>query len=94
MTNWTNGWVLMLLAGIVIQTATYSVVWLLDVFVHNYRTEVLLIAMASVAIQSIGFLVIMGKTRNEDPAIYGQGRPFRHKLREEDEDLATRKPTL
>ena len=94
MTNWTNKWVLMLLAGIIIQTIVYSGVWLLDLFSHTYRSEVLLIAMFSVAIQSVGFLVIMGKTRNEDPAIYGQGRPFQHKLREEDDDLATRKPTF
>jgi len=84
----------MLLVGIVIQAVVYSSIWLLDMFVHDYLSEVLLIAMASVAIQSIGFLVIMGKTRNEEPALYGQGRPFQHKLREEDEDLATRKPTF
>ena len=76
MTNWTNKWVLMLLSGIVIQAAVYSLVWLHDMFAHNYMSEVLLIAMASVAVQSIGF------------------RPFQHKLREEDEDLATRKPTF
>ena len=84
----------MLLSGIVIQAAVYSLVWLHDMFAHNYMSEVLLIAMASVAVQSIGFLVIMGKTRDEDSSIYGQGRPFQHKLREEDEDLATRKPTF
>ncbi|TFG33192.1 hypothetical protein EU527_08570 [Candidatus Thorarchaeota archaeon] len=94
MTNWTNKWVLMLLAGIIIQALVYTTVWLFGMFTHPYRAEVLLIAMGSVAIQSVGFLVIMGKTRHEDPAIYGQGRPFQHKLREEDEDLATRKPTF
>ena len=94
MTNWTNKWVVMLLAGIVIQGVVYSSVWLLHMFVHSYMSEVLLIAMSSIAIQSVGFLVIMGKTRDEDPEIYAQGRPFQHKLREEDEDLATRKPTF
>ncbi len=94
MTNWTNKWVLMLLVGIIIQAIVYCTAWLLNMFVHSYVSEVLLIAMCSVTIQAIGFLVIMGKTRNEDPALYGQGRPFQHKLREEDEDLATRKPTF
>lgn len=94
MTNWTNKWVVMLLAGIIIQSVVYSSVWLLDMFAHSYMSEVLLIAMSSIAIQAIGFLVIMSKTRDEDPEIYGQGRPFQHKLREEDEEMATRKPTF
>jgi hypothetical protein len=36
----------------------------------------------------------MSKTKGMDPAIYGQGRPFKHKLREEDEEEATRKDTF
>jgi len=92
--NWANKWVLMLLAGIIIQTIVYPLVWFLEHFSHPFFNEVLLIGLASAGIQLIGFFVIMGKTRQEDPAIYGQGRPFQHKLREEDEDLATRKPTF
>jgi hypothetical protein len=92
--NWTNKWVLMLLAGIIIQAIVYPVVGLLQLFEHEFFAEVVLICIASVGVQAIGFFVIMGKTRGMDPAIYGQGRPFQHKLREEDEDLATRKPTF
>jgi hypothetical protein len=92
--NWANKWVLMLLAGIIIQTIVYPLVWFLEQFSHPFFNEVLLIGLASVGIQLIGFFVIMGKTRQENAAIYGQGRPFQHKLREEDEDLATRKPTF
>ena len=89
----------MLLAGIIIQAIVYPVVGLLHIldptyFNHLYFTEVILICIASVGVQAIGFFVIMGKTRGMDPAIYGQGRPFQHKLREEDDDLATRKPTF
>lgn len=92
--NWTNKWVLMLLAGIIIQAIVYPVVGLFQLFTHEYFAEVILICIGSVGVQAIGFLVIMGKTRGMDSAIYGQGRPFQHKLREEDEDLATRKPTF
>ena len=69
----------------------------IDASCRNYHSGyciVILICIASVGVQAIGFFVIMGKTRGMDPAIYGQGRPFQHKLREEDEDLATRKPTF
>jgi hypothetical protein len=92
--NWLNKWILMLLAGIAIQTIVYPLVWFLQHFSHPYFNEVLLIGLASVGVQLIGFFVIMGKTREEDAAIYAQGRPFQHKLREEDEELATRKPTF
>ncbi len=84
----------MLLAGIVIQAIVYPLVWFFERFVHPFFDEVFLIGVSSVAIQLIGLFVIMGKTREESAAIYGQGRPFQHKLREEDEDLATRKPTF
>lgn len=95
--NWTNKWVLMLMAGIVIQAIAYSFIGILklsDFAVHPFFFDVALIAFASLAVQIGGFIVIMSKTKDEDPAIYGQGRPFQHKLREEDEDLATRKPTF
>jgi hypothetical protein len=65
-----------------------------DFAVHPFFFDVALIAFASLAVQIGGFAVIMSRTKDEDPAIYGQGRPFQHKLREEDEDLATRKPTF
>jgi len=92
--NWTNKWVLMLVAGIIIQAIVYPVVWLFGLFTHDYFAEVILICIGSVGLQAIGLFVIMGSTRGMDPAIYRQGRPFQHKLREEDEDLATRKPTF
>jgi predicted PurR-regulated permease PerM len=92
--NWLNKWILMLLAGIVIQTIVYPLVWFLQHFSHPFINEVLLIGFTSVGVQLIGFFVIMGKTREEDAAIYEQGQPFQHKLREEDEELATRKPTF
>jgi len=85
---------MMLLAGIVIQAIVYPLVWFFEHFSHPFFNEVFLIGVGSVAIQLIGFFVIMGKTREENAAIYCQGRPFQHKLREEDEDLATRKPTF
>lgn len=91
--NWTNRWVLMLLAGIVVQAFAYPTIWLLPLFSHEFFGEVFLISIASLAIQIVGFLAIMRKTRNEDPKVYGQGRPFKHKLREEDTEEATRKPT-
>jgi len=91
--NWTNRWVLMLLAGIVLQAIIYPLVWVFQLFSHLYFPEVFVITIASVIIQAIGFSVIMYKTRGQDPAIYGQGRPFQHKLREEDEVVASRKPT-
>ena len=92
--NWTNKWVLMLAAGIIIQAIVYPILWLYGTFSHAYFAEVMLICIGSVCIQSIGFFVIMGKTRGMDPAFYGEGRPFQHKLREEDDELATRKPTF
>ncbi len=92
--NWTNKWVLMLVAGILIQAIVYPLVWFMNLFSHDYFGEVILICFGSVGLQAIGLFVIMGKTRGMDPEIYGQGRPFRHKLREEDEELATRKPTF
>ncbi|TFG32680.1 hypothetical protein EU527_09590 [Candidatus Thorarchaeota archaeon] len=94
MTNWTNKWVLMLLVGIIIQAIAYPTIWLSSLFSHPYFHEVMIICILSVGVQAIGFLVIMGKTRGEDPAIYGQGRPFQHKLREEDDEVADRKPTF
>ena len=92
--NWTNKWVLMLLIGIIIQAIVYPLVWLFDIFAHDYFTEVILICMGSVGVQAIGFFVIMSKTRGMESTIYNQGRPFQHKLREEDDELATRKPTF
>ena len=95
--NWTNKWVLMLLAGIVIQAIAYPIIWVLQLFVgaitSEYFFEVFIISICSVIVQACGFAVIMNKTREADPAIYGQGRPFQHKLREEDQVVATRKPT-
>lgn len=92
--HWTNKWVLMLIAGVAIQMVVYPMVWILQLFSHEYFLDVFVISIASVAIQLVGFYVIMVKTRDENPEIYGQGRPFQHKLREEDIEVATRKPTF
>ena len=98
MSNWTNKWVLMLLVGIIIQVVVYPAIIVLDAFSssasHDYMYSVFLIGIVSVIIQIVGFAVIMNKTKSDDPAIYSQGRPFRHKLREEDSETATRKPTF
>ncbi|NHJ13187.1 MAG: hypothetical protein EAX95_05885 [Candidatus Thorarchaeota archaeon] len=94
--NWKNKWVLTLMAGIAIQAIVYTLIAILkfpEFSIHPYFYDVCLIGFISVIIQAGGFAVIMSKTLNEDPAIYGQGRPFQHKLREEDEDVADRKPT-
>lgn len=92
--HWKNKWILMLLAGIVIQAVAYPASWLLQMFQHNYFFEVFVVGVVSVLIQIAGFVTIMVKTADKHPSIYGQGRPFQHKLREEDEQLATRKPTF
>jgi hypothetical protein len=92
--NWTNRWVLILILGILIQLIIYPTVWIFQIFTHEYFPDVFLISLLSLAIQLGGFYTIMNKTKGMDPAIYGQGRPFQHKLREEDEDVATRKPTF
>ncbi len=92
--NWTNKWVVMLAAGILLQVIAYPYVWFFQVFEHSFFLEVFVIGLVSVAIQLGGFFVIMLKTHDIDPSCYHQGRPFRHKLREEDETLATRKPTF
>ena len=92
--NWTNKWVLMLLIGIIIQLVLYPTIWILQLFSHEYFPDVFVISLISLAVQIGGFYTIMNKTKGMDPQIYGQGRPFQHKLREEDEDVATRKPTF
>ena len=92
--NWTNKWVLILLLGILIQVVIYPTVWILQLFTHVYFPDVFVISLISLVIQIGGFYTIMNKTKGMDSAIYGQGRPFQHKLREEDEDVATRKPTF
>ena len=93
--NWTNKWVLILILGILIQVVLYPTVWILQLFDwHEYFPDVFVISLISLVIQIGGFYTIMNKTKGMDPAIYGQGRPFQHKLREEDEDVATRKPTF
>jgi len=92
--NWTNKWVLILILGILIQVIIYPTVWIYQLFTHEYFSDVFVISLISLVIQISGFFVIMKKTKDMDPAIYGQGRPFQHKLREEDEDVATRKPTF
>ena len=92
--NWTNKWVLMLLFGIIIQVILYPTIWVLQLFSHEYFPDVFVVSLVSLAIQIGGFYTIMNKTKGMDPQIYGQGRPFQHKLREEDEDVATRKPTF
>jgi hypothetical protein len=88
----------MLLVGIILQAIAYPLIWMLDLyasaFSYEYNFSVFLIGMISVVIQIGGFYSIMSKTKDADPAIYGQGRPFKHKLREEDEEDATRKPTF
>ena len=95
--NWTNKWVLMYMAGLVLQAIIYPIIAIMkpvDFVGHLYFYDVILIALASLVVQIIGFGIIMNKTKDMDPAIYGQGRPFKHKLREEDEEEATRKPTF
>jgi len=92
--NWTNKWIVILIMGILIQAIIYPTVWIFQIFTHEYFPDVFLISLFSLAIQIGGFYTIMNKTKDMDPAIYGQGRPFQHKLREEDEDVATRKPTF
>ena len=94
MSNWTNKWVLMLLIGIIIQVILYPTIWILQLFSHEYFPDVFVVTLISLAIQIGGFYTIMSKTKGMDPQIYGQGRPFQHKLREEDDDVATRKPTF
>ncbi len=94
--NWTNKWVLLLLFGLLIQTIIYPVIAFLKPVAfagHLYFYDVCIIAFISLIIQYFGFGIIMSKTKNEDPEIYGQGRPFQHKLREEDHEVADRKPT-
>lgn len=85
---------MMLIMGIAIQIVLYPAVWILQLFSHDYFLEVFLISIVSIVIQISGFSVIMRKTKDEDPEIYGQGRPFQHKLREEDIEVADRKPTF
>jgi hypothetical protein len=83
--------------GIMLQVITYGFIAFTkpaDFTSHPFFYDVTLIGFASVAIQIGGFALIMSKTKDADPVIYGQGRPFRHKLREEDEEEATRKPTF
>ncbi len=95
--NWTNKWILMYLAGLILQAIIYLVIAItkpVDLVSHLYFYDVVLLALGSLVIQIIGFGIIMNKTKDMDPAIYGQGRPFKHKLREEDEEEATRKPTF
>ncbi|MFW9810302.1 MAG: hypothetical protein ACFFE6_13070 [Candidatus Thorarchaeota archaeon] len=92
--NWTNKWVLMLLFGIVIQLILYPTIWVFQLFSHEYFPDVFVVSLVSLVIQIGGFFTIMSKTKGMDPQIYGQGRPFQHKLREEDDDVATRKPTF
>ncbi len=98
MSNWTNKWVIMLLLGIIIQGIVYPLIFVMGLYTdspsYEYMFSVFLIGMISVVIQIGGFAMIMNKTKDADPALYGQGRPFRHKLREEDEEAATRKPTF
>ena len=84
----------MLMVGIILQAVIYPTVWFLQLFEHEYFFDVFLISIVSLIIQVGGFAIIMTKTKDADPSLYGQGRPFRHKLREEDEELATRKPTF
>ena len=95
--SWTNKWILMYMAGLIIQVITYTIIAVTkptDFVSHLYFYDVALIAIGSIIFQILGFGIIMKKTKDEDPAIYGQGRPFKHKLREEDEEEATRKPTF
>ena len=84
----------MLLFGIIIQVILYPTIWVLQLFSHEYFPDVFVVSLVSLVIQISGFYTIMNKTKGMDPQIYGQGRPFQHKLREEDEDVATRKPTF
>ena len=84
----------MLLVGIILQVVIYPTVWVLQLYEHEYFFDVFIISIISLIVQIAGFAIIMNKTKDADPSLYGQGRPFRHKLRVEDEELATRKPTF
>jgi hypothetical protein len=84
----------MLIIGIILQAVIYPTVWFLQLFEHEYFFDVFLISIGSLVVQIIGFAIIMNNTKDADPTLYGQGRPFRHKLREEDEEVASRKPTF
>lgn len=84
----------MLLLGIIIQVILYPTIWILQLFSHEYFPDVFVVSIVSILIQIGGFITIMNKTKGMDSQIYGQGRPFQHKLREEDDDVATRKPTF
>jgi hypothetical protein len=87
----------MLLTGIILQLILYPMIWILQLpffSVHEYFPDVFVVTLVSLMIQIGGFYTIMNKTKGMDPQIYSQGRPFQHKLREEDEDVATRKPTF
>lgn len=95
--NWKNKWIIMYMAGLTIQAIIYTLIAVTkpaDFVSHLYFYDVALIALGSLAFQVLGFGIIMNKTKDEDPALYGQGRPFKHKLREEDDEEATRKPTF
>ena len=86
----------MYMVGLILQAVLYTILAItkpVDFVAHLYFFDVMLIAFGSLIVQVIGFGIIMNKTKDTDPAIYGQGRPFQHKLREEDEDVADRKPT-
>ncbi len=95
--NWTNKWILMYLVGLILQAIFYPLIAITKPAAfasHDYFYDVMIIALGSLVFQWIGLGIIMSKTKNEDPALYGQGRPFKHKLREEDEETADRKPTF
>ena len=95
--NWTNKWILMYLVGLILQAIFYPLIAITKPAAfadHLYFYDVMIIAIGSLVVQWIGLGIIMSKTKNEDPALYGQGRPFKHKLREEDEEEADRKPTF
>ncbi|MFW9848543.1 MAG: hypothetical protein ACFFF4_05350 [Candidatus Thorarchaeota archaeon] len=94
--HWTNKWVLMYIVGLILQLILYPFIALTKpefLVSHLYFYDVMVIAIISMVVQIIGFGIIMNRTKDMDPSIYSQGRPFRHKLREEDEEVATRKPT-
>ncbi len=95
--NWTSKWILMYLVGLILQAIFYPLIAIIKPAPfadHLYFYDVMIIAFGSIIAQFIGLGIIMSKTKDEDPALYGQGRPFKHKLREEDEVEADRKPTF
>ncbi|MFW9920580.1 MAG: hypothetical protein ACFFED_13335 [Candidatus Thorarchaeota archaeon] len=65
--NWTNKWILMYMAGLIIQAIIYTVIAFTkpaDFASHLYFFDVAIIAFGSIIFQAIGFGIIMKKTKD------------------------------